>query len=197
MDGRDGHRDNKLRFSAAEQAWIDSVEQGVDTPYTPSLELDDLVGFGPAVATDCRLGGVELAMRGLRILGGGVPFSRGEGYYVQPRDTRAKVVRGAVFWSDPKEKEWLTEHDGFFGKIPGAFGPTRRAILQTAVQGKYEAPKFAPASDILRTVANYHTKDGTYKAVDGRNFDEKLRTLLPGQKPAGKGAASQPKKASA
>lgn len=49
-------------------------EQQVGGPvraYTPSVTLESLVGWGPAVATNTRLGQADLAFRSVKVLGGG------------------------------------------------------------------------------------------------------------------------------
>lgn len=51
---------------------------GRGTPYTPSTTLESLVGWGPAVATNTALGQADIAMRNVRVMGGGRPLVEGE-----------------------------------------------------------------------------------------------------------------------
>lgn len=51
---------------------------GKATAYTPSTTLESLVGWGPAVATNTALGQADIAMRNVRIMGGGRPLAEGE-----------------------------------------------------------------------------------------------------------------------
>jgi hypothetical protein len=167
------------------------VAEGLPTPYRPSLTLDDLVGFGPPIATDHAMGRVELAMRSMRVLGGGMPFSGDTGYYNMLHDTRQQLSsKGAVFFSDLSERDWLVKHGEKYladDYVPrdktklAAAARTRQAIIETAVRGLYEAPKYAERTDILGSVASFQTRNGTYKVGNKRQFEEKALSLLPPQ----------------
>lgn len=51
---------------------------GVARAYTPSTTLESLIGWGPAVATNTALGQADLAVRNMRLMGGGRPYVEGE-----------------------------------------------------------------------------------------------------------------------
>ena len=189
----------KLTWSKEEQEYIDADEQGVVTKYTPSATLADYTGYGPAIATDSPLGKVESAMRSMRILGGGKPFSA-DGYYTDDKATlkRYREEHKPVFFDDLKEKEWLVQMTGHGlekkGGIEGPDEKTKAAIIQTAIQGKYPAPKYVDLKNTIETLANYHTKQDTWMPTDGKAFDDKVRSLLPpARKPAPKATAAKAK----
>lgn len=184
----------KLTFSKEEQAYIDAEEQGVDVLYTPSATLADYAGYGPALATDSPMGKVESAMRSMRILAGGKPFCP-DGYYNDDKATlkRYREEKKPVFFDDVKEKEWLVKNTGFNLEKEGIQGPderTKAAIIQSAIQGKYTAPKFAGLKDTMEVLARYHAKQDTWMPTDGQAFDDKVRSLLPASR---KTAAPRPK----
>ncbi|KAB5549764.1 hypothetical protein GE09DRAFT_183239 [Coniochaeta sp. 2T2.1] len=200
FDKKDKKKDNdddkfyKLTWSKEEQEFIDADEQGVVTKYTPSATLADYSGYGPALATDSPLGKVESALRSMRIVGGGKPFCP-DGYYTDDKATlkRYREEKKPVFFDDVKEKEWLVQMTGFNLEKKGIEGPdekTKAAIIQSAIQGKYPAPKFVDLKNTIETLANYHTKQDTWMPTDGKAFDDKVRSLLPAaRKPAPKAAA--------
>lgn len=184
----------KLTWSKDEQAYINAKEQGVVTKFTPSATLADYSGYGPALATDSPLGKVESAMRSMRILAGGKPFCA-DGYYNDDKATlkRYREEKKPVFFDDLKEKEWLVEMTGFNLEKEGIQGPdekTKAAIIQSAIQGKYTAPKAAGLKNTLEVLAQYHSKQDTWMPTDGKAFDDKVRSLLPTGR---KAAAPRPK----
>lgn len=184
----------KLTWSKDEQAYIDANEQGVVTNYTPSATLADYSGYGPALATDSPLGKVESAMRSMRILAGGKPFCA-DGYYTDDKAMlkRYREEKKPVFFDDVKEKEWLVKMTGFNLEKEGIQGPdekTKAAIIQSAIQGKYTAPKFAGLKNTMEVLAQYHAKQDTWMPTDGKTFDDKVRSLLPTNR---KAAAPRPK----
>jgi hypothetical protein len=173
----------KLTWSKDEQAYIDANEQGVVTKYTPSATLADYSGYGPAIATDSPIGKVETAMRSMRILAGGRPFCA-DGYYSDDKATlkRYRGEKKPVFFDDIKEKEWLVKMTGFNLEKEGIQGPdekTKTAIIQSAIQGRYSAPKFAELKNTVQVLEQYHAKQDTWMPTDGKAFDEKVRSLLP------------------
>lgn len=187
----------KFTYTPEEQEYVNKVEQGVVTPYTPSVTLEDFAGHGPAMATDSPLGGMEAAMKSMRILGGGKPFCP-DGYYNDPKDSLKRYweEKKPLFFDDVREKEWLENSRESEITIHTARETTKEAILQAAVQGKYEAPAFVELRDALGQIAKYHAQDATWKPYDGESFESKVRSLLPAQKLAGN-AASKKQKATA
>jgi hypothetical protein len=142
----------------------------------------------PAIATDSSLAKVGSAMRSMRILAGGMPYYA-DGYYNERDETlrQYRSEKRPVFFDDLKEKEWLNDFSTGAGAILHPPRPkTKEAIVQSAIQGKYAAPQFATVEDTMATLARYHIKDYSYKPSDGKKFNAKVLSLLPGgEKTAG------------
>ncbi len=154
-----------------QQMWLQGQAEGVDTKFNPSLTLDGLVGYGPAVATSTSvsLGQVEGVMRSLRALGGGAPFC----------DDTLNPSR--------QEEQWRLGEDVFFDTLAereavnGVKGPseaTKAAVLKNVVQGVYERPKFATADDVLGMVKSYIARNETYRPQDGPSLESAISSLL-------------------
>jgi hypothetical protein len=183
----------KLTWTPEQKEFIQREEQGVTMAYTPKIDLDNLVGYMPAIATDSSLTRVGSAMRSMRILGGGRPYYP-EGSYneLEGIRTRFKGEKKPVFHSDWREWFWAAKAGGF-GMKP-ADPKTKQAIMQSAIQGKYTAPQFTAVKDTMATLTRYHLKDYSYKPSDGEKFNEKVLSLLPR---AGKAAGAKQAKAKA
>ena len=177
-DGDDWSRGRDLpeQLSDEAQAWVAAHEEGVPTPFVPSLDPDDLLGYGPAVATvtATRAGQVEGVLAGLRALGGRVPFG--------PETTNPDALRDAeragnpVFFDRVDDRAYLAESED----PPAAGEAVRTALLRSVVQGLYGAgPEFAPASDVLGTVRSYAARGETYQMPDGPSVTAKVAQLLP------------------
>jgi hypothetical protein len=183
---------NNPPWTAEEQTWFNNIEQGVVTKYTPSVTLESLSGYGPALATDASLGKVESAMRSMRILGGGKPF-HAAGYYNDPKENVQRYAhdKKPVFFDDLKERNWLGKSQNVWINPP--LENTKTAIMQAAVQGKYAGPEFAPLNNTMAVLESYHARDATYTPTNGKDFDAKVRSLLPAQGAGAKTAASRRK----
>ncbi|KAK3693712.1 hypothetical protein B0T22DRAFT_47613 [Podospora appendiculata] len=179
-DGSGPEVPKKLVWSPEEQAVHDRLEQGVVTEYTPSVTLESLVGYGPALATDAALGNVETAMRNMRVLGGGRPFDSTTGVTADPREAVKRYYheKKPLFFNTPEEKVFL-EHSRQGFKIAAPEEATKKVIVDTAILGKYEAPKFAPIGDVLGTMASFHARDVSYHKWESKAFMDKVKSLLP------------------
>ncbi|KAK3939691.1 hypothetical protein QBC46DRAFT_387322 [Diplogelasinospora grovesii] len=170
----------KLTWSADEQAFINKVEQGVVTEYTPEVTLESLAGYGPALATETKISKVETALRTMRILGGGRPFDN-EGVTVNTKDSVIRYYheKKPLFMNSVEEKEWLeSSKQGF--KIYPPTESTKSMIVEKSILGVYgETPKFvADVKDTMGMLASYHARDFSYKSSDAKKFDDKIRSLL-------------------
>ncbi|KAK0618071.1 hypothetical protein B0T17DRAFT_536820 [Bombardia bombarda] len=187
----------KLVWSADEQAVFNRLEQGVVTPYAPSLTLESLAGYGPAVATDAALGGVETAMRSMRVLGAqGRPFNADSGATADSNEAVKRYFhdKKPLFFNTPEEKAFLARGTTQGFRIAPAAEETKKAIVDAAVRGKYEAPTFAAVGDVLGTLASYHGRDVSYKVWDAQSFTAKVESLLPANAAATLAAAQAAKK---
>lgn len=86
------------------QEYIKTTAEGADVPYTPSLTLDSLIGYGPAVATNTSLGAVETAMRSMRLLGGGRSFAATELTFQMSELERPLHGGKPIFYSSLQQK---------------------------------------------------------------------------------------------
>src|SRR5262249_13873517 len=156
-----------------------------------------LLGWAPALALDSAGAGpkADAVRRCLRVLGGGEAFAPGVG--ADPSDKAARYLAGEpVFLDGAAERSAVAaaggkEHLPWPGRKPGA------AVVDAAVRGRYEppppptpGPDVGPGDAVLSAARAYHVKDGTYQDADVREFEEKLKTLLPGYR--GAGAAARP-----
>jgi len=171
---------------------LDRLDQGELTPYTPQATLEGLLGFGPAIATDNTLGKMESALRSMRMMGGGQAFDNDPAGTV---DTKAIAKRylhdkKPIFFNTKQEKEWL-ELSMKGMKIAGVVDPIKQAVLETTVMGKYRATEFKEIKDVAGTMANYHSRDASYRASHSLEFTEKVLSILPNQVKGGSGKAAR------
>ncbi|KAK3393789.1 hypothetical protein B0H63DRAFT_459220 [Podospora didyma] len=175
---------SKMRISPAEQELINRVEQGEVTSYTPSVTSATLLGYGPAVSTDASIGKVETALRTMRIMGGGRAFNADDGVTADAKEAmrRYRHEKKPLFLNSLAEKAWIESVKPHDLRIKAPEEATKRAIVDMAVLGKYEAPVFADVTDTMGTLASYHGRDSSYKNSDISEFTAKVRALLPKQK---------------
>ncbi|KAK0631919.1 hypothetical protein B0T14DRAFT_502736 [Immersiella caudata] len=167
-------------LSAEEQEVINRMEQGVVTDYAPKLTKKELLGYGPAVASDFPGGKIESAMEAMRMLGGARAFNSDAGV---TGDTREVVKRyhhekKPVFFNTPEEKAWMESSKPGW-KIHGPQDATKQAIVDSVVSGKYEKLGFVDATDTIPMIVNYHNQSTSYKTSDSAKFIKKLQELLP------------------
>ncbi|KAK3341082.1 hypothetical protein B0T25DRAFT_329789 [Lasiosphaeria hispida] len=172
----------KLVWNPEEQALVNRIEQGVVTDYTPAVTLKTLSGYGPAVATDASLGKVELALRSMRIMGGGQAFNSDAGVTVDYKAMfhRYRHERKPVFFNSAEEKAWLESSKEDF-KVARPAKDIKTMIIETAILGKYDPPSFVDMKDTVGTLENYHGRTFSYTASNSEAFIEKVQSLLPAQ----------------
>lgn len=176
----------KMRFTAAEKEVMDRIDQGEVTEYKPHVTLDDLEGYGPAVASDSPFGKIESAMQAMRIMGGGAAFNSDLSPTMDYEGAYKRYIREKkpVFFNSAAEKAWVhSAWGGFTVSKPSVV--TTDAIIDLTIRGKYEdTTSFVDLSDTKATVANYHSQTFSYRPSDSKAFIDKLEALLPAeQKP--------------
>ncbi|KAL2200048.1 hypothetical protein P885DRAFT_66918 [Corynascus similis CBS 632.67] len=184
----------KLVWKPEEQAVLDRLDKGEVVPFDPKLTLDTLTGYGAAVATDVPIGQVETALRTMRLMTGGMAFNSDSGVTTDLKEVEKRYFyKQPIFVHSKGEKEWI---ESAFPKVH-LVGPnenTKKAIVEPAVLGKYEAPKFADVSDVKGTMANYHSRTFTYMSADSQKFMDKVLSLLPAQQGGKPAAQTQAKR---
>ncbi|KAI1496010.1 hypothetical protein F5X99DRAFT_425271 [Biscogniauxia marginata] len=177
-DGRQG--DPEDVEDPAVQAWREEKEMGALVPYNPSVSLSVLAGYGPAVATSTTpFAAAETATRQARILGGGDAYH--EGHLLEPQDAQARFRDGeGVFFPTPRARKLARRNSpstlGWIGLPPEE---TRTAVLEAALLGHYDGPRFAEPGDTAGAVRSYVRRDGTWNADASRRIEAKIMSLLP------------------
>lgn len=162
--------------------------------FNPSLSLESLTGWGPGVATSgTPFGQGEIVMRQARILGGGQHFH--PQFLMQPDDMHKGYRDGTGIFIPPSKeaKQWTKQ---VLKDRPIVAPPeVKTAILEDALLGKYDGPKYADPNDTTGTIQSYVKRDGTWNVQAERRIEEKVRSLLPGGRPASKadGQEARPK----
>ncbi|KAK4248483.1 hypothetical protein C7999DRAFT_40356 [Corynascus novoguineensis] len=184
----------KLVWKPEEQVVLDRLDKGEVVPFDPKLTLDTLTGYGAAVATDAPIGQVETALRTMRLMTGGMAFNSDSGVTTDLKEVEKRYFyKQPIFVHSKGEKEWI---ESAFPKVHlvGPNEKTKKAIIEPAVLGKYEAPKFADVSDVKGTMANYHSRTFTYMSADSQKFMDKVLSLLPAQQGGKPAAQTQAKR---
>ncbi|KAK4128903.1 hypothetical protein N657DRAFT_563551 [Parathielavia appendiculata] len=170
-----------LNWSREEQAVLDRLEKGEVVPFDPNVTLDSLSGYGAAVATDAPIGQVETALRAMRLMTGGMAFNSDSGVTADLTDIKKRYLKKMpIFVHSKKEKAWIESSNPKLHLV-GPDAATKKAIVDTAILGKYEAAGYAEISDVRGTIANYHARTFTYMASDSQKFMAKVLSLLPAQ----------------
>ncbi|KAL7939634.1 hypothetical protein V8C35DRAFT_287221 [Trichoderma chlorosporum] len=186
-----------------EQQFDDAVRFGTRTEYKPSLTKEALATFVPATPSTHE-GRLATVMENLSIIGGradpvGVPQG------LQAKNYADEVqANGARFFADAKAREAAERHlqeqrrEQLLAEgkevpaeqqqqqpiIQGAEEAVKKAILDQAVAGKHETPRFA--TDPVGISRAWHLRAGTYTQRDVDKFEKKLTSLL-GAGAGGKG----------
>ncbi|KAK8064911.1 hypothetical protein PG994_007549 [Apiospora phragmitis] len=163
----------------AYDAWVEPLEQGTVQTYNPSFDLiKDLAGYAPAIHAT--------ALTQTRILGGGRAYSSDD--IPGPEDAKKQYTEGhGVFFPSEEAKKLISRRAEMEFQDPPE--ETKSAILDAALLGKYEGPKFAQPGDHLGSVRSYVKRDGTWNADAERRIEAKIKSLLPAQQAA---AAARP-----
>ncbi|EGR47187.1 uncharacterized protein TRIREDRAFT_122692 [Trichoderma reesei QM6a] len=202
------------RMDPQEQQFDDAARFGTRTEYKPSLNKEDLAAFVPAAPSSTRESRVAAVLEDLAVLG-----ARGDAVGV-PQNLQAKSYAadvedngGARFFADGKaraaaeqylqeqRREKLLAEGKAEEEIPrepilqDAEEAVRKAVVESAVQGKHETPKFA--TDPVGIARAWHLRAGTYTQRDVEKFEKKLVSLLAvGGGGGGKGGVKSQAKAS-
>ncbi|KAK1247191.1 hypothetical protein MKX07_002100 [Trichoderma sp. CBMAI-0711] len=183
------------RMDPQEQQFDDAARFGTRTEYKPSLNKEDLAAFVPAAPSSTRESRVAAVLEDLAVLG-----ARGDAVGV-PQNLQAKSYAaevegngGARFFADGKareaaerylqeqRREKLLAEGKAEEEIPrepilqDAEEAVRKAVVENAVQGKHETPKFA--TDPVGIARAWHLRAGTYTQRDVDKFEKKLVSLL-------------------
>jgi hypothetical protein len=171
----------KLEWTREERAVLDRLEKGEVVPFEPKVTLDSLSGYGAAVATDAPIGQVETALRTMRLMTGGMAFNSDSGVTADLTAIKKRYLQKMpIFVHSKAEKEWIESSNPKMHLV-GPDAGTKKAIIDTALSGKYEAHGFAELSDVKGIMANYHARTFTYMAKDSKRFMDKVLSLLPAQ----------------
>ncbi|KAK4132303.1 hypothetical protein BT67DRAFT_443881 [Trichocladium antarcticum] len=171
-----------MTFTPEEQALVDRLEKGVVVPFDPKMTHESLSGYGAAIATDVPLGQVETAIRTMRLMTGGIGFNA-------ESDATADVTaimkrydeKKPIFVHSAEEKAWIERAKPKY-QVSEPSAEIKKAIVDTAILGKYETTTYAQLADTSATMANYHGRTYTYKASDSQRFMDKVESLLPKKK---------------
>ncbi|KAK4105383.1 hypothetical protein N658DRAFT_491843 [Parathielavia hyrcaniae] len=171
----------KLEWTREEQAVLDRLDKGEVVPFDPKMTADSLSGYGAAIATDAPIGPVETVMRNMRLMTGGMAFNAESGVTADLNEIMNRYRRKKpIFVHSKEEKAWI-ENSNPKLHLVGPDAGIKKAIVESAVLGKYEVGGFAELSDVKGTVTKYHTRTFTYKASDSQKFMDKVLSLLPAQ----------------
>ncbi|RFU75070.1 hypothetical protein TARUN_7169 [Trichoderma arundinaceum] len=198
------------RMDPQEQQFDDAMRFGTKTGYSPLLTKEALAAFVPAIPAT-KEGRLAAVMENLSILGGradpvGVPQN------LQARNYAEEVEgNGARFFADVKGREAAERHlqekrtqqlqaegkeeaSGEQQKQPiiqDAEDAVKKVILEQAVEGKHETPRFA--TDPVGIARAWHLRAGTYTQKDVESFEKKLTSLLGAGGKGGKNANANAK----
>ncbi|PHH59487.1 hypothetical protein CDD81_3154 [Ophiocordyceps australis] len=180
-----------------------AVTYGVATRYNPSLTLESLSSLIPAAPSPTPGCLESTVLRNLSFLGmsegAGTPLG-----HAGHNTAKHLVENGVHFFASLAEKEWAEEHlqetrrpkpaddhldqdaQGSDGQakhkaskrryIRGPDEAVRNAIINSAVEGKYEKPLYA--TDPVGTARALHLRSETYSNKDIEQFEEKLVSLI-------------------
>ncbi|KAM0440952.1 hypothetical protein ACHAPT_000256 [Fusarium lateritium] len=178
------NRDQYSTLDPDEQDFDDSMRFGIRTEYTPSLTLDSIADFAPAVPGSAT-GKSATVLQNLSVLGTadhvGAPQALQARHYASEVETS-----GLRFFADADAKQAAEKHiqdkvqaEGGESKGPAisdAEEAVRTVITQKAVSGQHETPKFA--SDPVGVSRSWHLRSETYTTSDVNAFEKKLTSLL-------------------
>lgn len=148
---------------------------GVERPYTPSTTLESLVGWGPAVATNTALGQADIAVRNMRIMGGGRPMAEGEQSF-KINEVKTWLARNKpIFFSGVEQKKAVMEtlsHDKRDKVVQRNIDATVREIQKTTgnnwgafVEGLKKWAAELPSTEHGRKIAEAAGKHATPEAL--------------------------------
>lgn len=185
-----GRGDQYSTLDPDEQHFEDTMRYGMRTEYTPSLTLESIADFAPAVPGSAT-GNSATVLQNLSVLG--TADHVGAPQTFQARHYASEVEAGGLrFFADASAKQAAERHmqekaraeaEGGSGTEPPK-GPAisdaeeavRKVITQKAIGGQHETPKFA--TDPVGVSRSWHLRAETYKTSDVNTFEKKLTSLL-------------------
>ncbi|KAH6619544.1 hypothetical protein B0J18DRAFT_434352 [Chaetomium sp. MPI-SDFR-AT-0129] len=183
-----------LEIDEEAQAYLDQLDVGEVVRFDPKVTAESLIGYGAAVATDSGPGQIETLLRNMRLMSGGMAFNAHAGVTTDLHEVAKKGwSQTPVFVNTMEEKAWI--HEGRPNiRLVTPSAELKKAIVEPALLGKYNAPSFAEAGNVAATVANYHSRTFTYTDGDSKKFMDKVLSLLPPSMREQGGPPVQPRK---
>ncbi|KAH7155499.1 hypothetical protein B0J13DRAFT_618938 [Dactylonectria estremocensis] len=206
QEGEDKERKPRVnedaRLDADEQAFDDSIRFGVATQFDPCLTLESLADYAP-VAPTSSAGKSAAVLQNLSVLGTADHVGAPQAF--QARHYATEIEAGGMrYFADAEARAAAEKHlqknkpalpvegegegEGQAAKpfITDAEEAVRKVVLEKAVMGQHETPKFA--MDPVGLSRSWHLRAETYTINDVNTFENKLTSLLAkrGGKPAAK-----------
>lgn len=185
----------------AEKEFDDYIRFGTRTNYTPSLNFESLAEYMPPVASNSAKKASTI-LQNLSYLGTGERVATPQG--LQASNYAASATQGGMdFFADVESRRAAEEYlqkkrydeavakakaDAPEGTEPAPVemntepiikdveDSIKKAILEQAVAGKYEAPK--PPTDPVTISRNWHLRAETWTEKETQAFEAKLTSLL-------------------
>ncbi|KAI1091639.1 hypothetical protein F5B19DRAFT_457783 [Rostrohypoxylon terebratum] len=176
------------------KAYLERKEMGETMAFNPQISLESLAGFGPGLATSATpFAAEEAVLRQARILGGG--FGYHPTHLVNKNVLHDSYSKGNGIFVAPSEdaRTWISSL--FRNELKPPAPEVKTAVLEDALLGKYDGPKYAETQDTLGVVQSYVKRDGTWNVAAERRIGEKVRSLLEQSTPDRGGAATKEAKA--
>lgn len=167
----------------AEQEFDNAMRFGTTTTYNPSLTLEDLAQFAPAVPTSAA-GRRATVLQNLSLLGGSEQVGTPRNYHIS--DAAAQLSESGVrFFADASRKDAAATYlkskpaaegeGGEAGNVQAAEEAIRKTITEQAVKGTHESPKFA--TNWKEMMHSTFLRSETYKVKDMNAFEGKIAAL--------------------
>ncbi|KAJ0162568.1 hypothetical protein CTA2_4357 [Colletotrichum tanaceti] len=215
MEGTRGHDLGTQLMSffrpetAEEHAFIRARDQGfLPEAFNPSISVEGLLGFAPSMPISSSASAVaapSAVMDTLREVGGGKHYT--PDYWTDTQQTATELVfsgQGASFFSDLAEKDHFikdvrtTPEDTASAEVKalkavkleeGAGAAVREYIVERILKGQHTPAKFVEQAgrDPISRARESHLLNATYRASDGRKFDDKIASLVARKNPAAGG----------
>ncbi|KAM5355439.1 hypothetical protein ACJ41O_002085 [Fusarium nematophilum] len=186
-DGKGRKRQDEFSgMDPDEQFFDDTMRFGVPTEYAPSLTIDAIADFAPAVPTTAT-GKSSTVLQNLSVLGTADHVGAPQAF--QAKHYASEIEAGGVrFFADVEAKHAAEKHlqektpqaeggaENSGATISDAEEAVRTVITQRAINGQHETPKFA--TDPVGLSRSWHLRAETYSTNDVNSFEKKLTSLL-------------------
>ncbi|ROW07723.1 hypothetical protein VMCG_03616 [Cytospora schulzeri] len=179
------------------KAYVQEQEVGgKERPYIPSTTLESLVGWGPAVATNTALGQADIAMRNVRIMGGGRPLVEGEQSF-KINEVKTWLARNKpIFFSsldqkkavmdtlshEKKEKVIQANMDATVKEIQKKTGNNWGAFVGAFKEWSAKMPSTELGKKLAPTVGEHATPEAWLRATAEYKANANLKALAEGYK---------------